>query len=79
MRTLGGTTTARVVDLNITREAYIGAFRVCAEKSGFAQYDPDPGATARAEAEEHIRLAARFPAGVVVERRGMKIQIRRTF
>ena len=69
-----GTTTARVVDIEIT-PAYFEEMYFVSENKAWP--DIFPREETNKQAKELLRIAASFTVGAVVEKRGDKIKVRR--
>ena len=72
MVTLKSTTTFRVKCLPITREQFADMVRTSYHRAGFTLDD----ASIKEEADALLRLAVKFPADAVLEKRGNMIQAR---
>jgi hypothetical protein len=68
------TTTARVSELEISREEFIECHARSLEAGGWLRYLK--AEDVRAEAEEILRIASLYEAGDILERRGNKIYAR---
>jgi hypothetical protein len=69
------TTTAEIVESDMTPLEYIGRFHVMLLGAGFPN-TPQLRADAANDATELLCLAAQWPVGTVVERRGDEIRVR---
>jgi hypothetical protein len=69
------TTTAEIVESDMTPMQYIGRFHAMLLAIGFPN-TPQLRADAANDATELLRLAAQWPVGTVVERRGDEIRVR---
>jgi hypothetical protein len=70
------TTTAEIVESDMTTTEYVGRFHAMLLALGF-QDTPKLRADAANDATELLRIAAQWPVGTVVERRGDEIRVRR--
>ncbi|WP_370964882.1 hypothetical protein [Amycolatopsis sp. cg9] len=69
------TTTAEIVETDMTPVQFVARFHTALLALGFAD-TPQLRADAADGATELLRLAAAWPAGTVVERRGQEIRVR---
>jgi hypothetical protein len=74
MTTLKATTTVRVKESDMTREQYIQMLVDSYKKGGWGGLIPST--EIHAEADELLRLAAAFPVGTVIEKRGDELRQR---
>ena len=72
------TTTLKVAEIDITKEGMADALRANYQNAGWYQLMGAEGAeeSIKKEVDELIDIAAGFPVGSVVEKRGDKLQIR---
>ncbi|WP_344678858.1 DUF7715 family protein [Saccharopolyspora taberi] len=75
LRSHKATTTAIVVEMVMTRDDYLHRMRASARDAGFLQDGEDP-TDIDDQADELLDIAAGWPIGTVVERRGDLIQVR---
>ncbi len=74
MKSLKGTTTFKTVHSKMTRGEYVAMLRACYEKSGFLKLCGE--VEVEREAAELLSLAAAFPVGLVIEKRGNSVKQR---
>jgi hypothetical protein len=68
------TTTAKVAELEISREAFVECYGRSLQGGGWLRYlKPEE---VRADAEEILRIASLYEMGDILERRGNKIYAR---
>jgi len=70
------TTTARVVEKEMTVEQYLGIYHKSLISAGWIEEGNPLPLESKGEAMELLRLAATFPTGMVVEKRGDTLQTR---
>lgn len=70
------TTTAEIVQRNITVAQYRDAFHRSLILAGLPADDPEIRRAAEDDADQMRRLAAKWPVGTIVERRGDHIRVR---
>ena len=71
------TTTAAIEDRDISRDQLIEVVRDSRTRGGWAKGDDSDAGWFAEEADEIIRVGAKFPAGAVIERRGEKVIMRK--
>ncbi len=69
------TTTAIVVEMDMTRDDYLRRMRASARDAGFLADGEDP-ADIDDQADDLLAIAGGWPIGTVIERRGDLIQVR---
>ena len=73
------TTTMKVVDMVITKELFQAKIEASLCKDGWITDEmPDGQTWAKEEAEELLRVAARFKVGTIIEQRGVYLRARKT-
>ncbi len=74
------TTTARIIELPITKEQFVTELRTAYDSGGWASLFKDEPAKLNEmiedEAAELLRIAAAFPRGRIIENRNIKIKTR---
>ena len=72
------TTTLKVVEMDITKEGIADALRANYQNAGWYQLMGAEGAeeSIKKEVDELIDIAASFPVGSIMEKRGDKLQVR---
>lgn len=71
-----GTTTAKIVERDITTEQFCDAVVQAWIDAGWPINDTEVDDELRAEAREILRIANTFPVGAVIEKRGSQIVMR---
>jgi hypothetical protein len=71
------TTTAGVIQKELTESQYLELYLRSRREAGWLK-ESDDCSWAEAEARDMLRIAAAFPVGAILEKRGNKVQARKT-